>query len=110
MQRSAARKTLVDAVEQHATHQATGWIPGSRYRNLHVAVLLERLVTRRFAFPAFVLAYRYADKPYRAIVHGQSAACVVGEAPYSWARIALAVVGAVALLAVITAIVIAFQS
>ena len=33
---------------------------------------------------------------YRAIVHGQDPDCVIGEAPLSWARVALAVLAAAA--------------
>lgn len=101
VQRSAARKTIVDAVEASAAHHAQAWIPGSRYRNLHAAVLLRKLHTKRLAFPTYVLAYRYDDKLYRAVVHGQDAACVMGKAPYSWTKIALVVAAAVALIAIV---------
>ncbi len=97
VQRSAARQTIVAAVEGAAAGHARGWIPGSRYRNLHLSVLLRKLFTRRYAFPTYVLAYRYRDRVYRAIVHGQDARCVVGQAPYSIAKI-VAVIGAILLL------------
>jgi len=66
-----------------------GHIPGSRYRNVHVSVLLHALETRRVALPSYVLAYRYNGKSYRAVIHGQNADCVTGKSPISWAKVAL---------------------
>jgi hypothetical protein len=109
VQRSAARRTIVEAVEAATAQHAQGWIPGSRYRNLHVSVLLRRLFTRRFAFPTYVLAYRYQDKLYRALVHGQDGSCVVGEAPLSVVKIVLSVLALLAAVAIAIGIVIALQ-
>src|SRR5262249_46489934 len=86
-QRSAARKIVALAIEATAAAQLQqGAIPGSRFRNVHAAVLLEGLSTRRFLLPAYVLAYRYDNKVYRAIVHGQDARCVFGSAPRSYLK------------------------
>jgi hypothetical protein len=106
-QRSAARAKIVAAIEAIAEEQLTqGSIPGRRFRNVHAAVLLERLTTRRYLLPAWVLAYRYKGSLYRSVVHGQDSSLVLGEAPVSWAKILLlvgviaaVVVGVVALLA-----------
>ena len=95
-QRSAARAKIVSAIEQIAEQELTrGHIPGSRFRNVHAAVLLQRLTTRRYLLPAWVLAYRYKGSLYRSVVHGQDPSLVLGEAPVSWAKILL-LVGAVA--------------
>ena len=72
-----------------------GSLPGKRHRKLSVALLLRRLVTRRLAFPAWVMAYRYRGKPYRAVICGQDASIVIGSAPYSWWKI-LGVAAAIA--------------
>jgi hypothetical protein len=99
-QRSAARRIVVRAIEATAANRLRqGIIPGSTYRNVHVAVLLEGLVTRRFLLPAFVLAYRYDGKLFRAIVHGQDAGCVFGDVPKSFWKILLVVVGGLLLVA-----------
>ncbi len=108
VQRSAARHIITQAMSGAAADQAAGWVPGSRRRNLHVCVLPRRLITRRFAFPAYVLAYRYGGKLYRAIIHGQDASRVLGSSPKSALKIAL-VVGGVALAVLVgIAFVIAF--
>lgn len=91
-QRSAARRTLIEAIQGTAAARLTqGHIPGSSFRHVHVAVVLHGFTTRRAALPSYILAYRYRDKVYRAIVHGQEGRCVFGEAPYSVVKIALVV-------------------
>jgi hypothetical protein len=93
-QRSAARARIVAAIEAIAEQELTqGFIPGSRFRHVHAAVLLERLTTRRYLLPAWVLAYRYKGSLYRSVVHGQDRSLVLGEAPISWAKILLLVGG-----------------
>jgi hypothetical protein len=105
-QRSAARKIVVAAIEATAAARLQeGAIPGSRFRNVHVAVVLEALTTRRFLLPAYVLAYRYDKKLFRAVVHGQEAGCVIGSAPRSVWKIALVVLGVIFLIVVAIAIV-----
>ncbi len=105
LQRSAARKKILEAVEAVASAQLQrGHIPGSRFRNVHTSVLLERLATRRMALPTWVLTYRYKGSLYRALVHGQDPALAFGAAPLSWAKIALVALAGVALVALIFAL------
>jgi hypothetical protein len=103
VQRSAARRTVASALQRMAADEVYEDVPGSRVRNLHVAVLPERLRTRRLGFPAWVLAYHYRDRVYRAIVHGQDAECVHGEAPLAIGTIAAAVVMGLVIIAAIVA-------
>ncbi|HTJ80845.1 MAG TPA: zinc ribbon domain-containing protein [Polyangiaceae bacterium] len=106
VERSAARaKVLAAAYDLASAELQSGHIPGSSFRNVKVSALLDGLVTRRFALPAYVFVYRYDDRPYRAVVHGRHASIVMGDAPLSWTRIALVVVGGIALVAAIVAIV-----
>ncbi len=101
VQRSAARKAIANALTRAARGQAKEWVPGSRMRKLKVAVLPKKLSSDRLAFPAYVLAYRYHGKLYRAVVNGQDASVVVGNAPYSIARIAAVVGTIIAVIAII---------
>jgi hypothetical protein len=95
--RSGARRQILAAVEAKAREEVERTsVPGSRRRNVHVAVVLSSLETRRYALPAYVLAYRYRKKLYRVVVHGQDAGVVLGAAPVSVVKVAL-VVGAVLL-------------
>lgn len=101
VQRSSARERIVEAATAVASDQVVGGhIPGSRHRNVHLSLLLEGLRTRRCAFPAYVMAYRYRGDLYRAVVSGHDEAKVLGKAPYSMAKI-LSVIGGAALLVVL---------
>ncbi len=110
VQRSAARLILARAIERTAAGHARQWVPGTTCRNLKVAVLLQRLTTRRLALPSYVLAYRYRDELYRVVVHGQDASRIVGDSPISVWKILLviaAVLGAIGLVLAIAMIAIA---
>lgn len=105
-QRSAARKTVLSAIEAAAVGRLQqGTIPGSRFRNVKVGVMLESMTTHRVVLPVWVLAYRYRGTPYRALVNGQHAGVVTGKSPLSTWKVLL-VVGAVAaiLLAIFAAV------
>jgi hypothetical protein len=105
VQRSQARERVAGAVVSLSRSIVEGQhVPGSRTRNVHVAPLLRGLVTRRYAFPAWVMAYRYRGDVYRAVVHGQDERVVVGEAPWSVLRIALAIVGGLVAIGVLVAV------
>jgi hypothetical protein len=108
VQRSAARRRIVDTIEVMAADdlRRNGHIPGSRFRNVHASVLLSRLVTRRMVLPAWVTAYRYGGTIYRTIVHGQDPSVVMGEAPVSTGKVLL-VVGAVIAVIVLIALLVA---
>ncbi len=99
-QRSAARAQVADAIADRARVGVQDAIPGHRYRNIHVACLVERQTTERVALPAWVLAYRYRGRPYRAIVHGQRG-IVFGRSPVDWTKVARLAVLASAIAAVI---------
>lgn len=104
LQRSAARKKILESIEATAAAQLQrGHIPGQRFRNVHTSVLLERLVTRRMALPTWVLTYRYKGALYRALVHGQDPQLAFGDAPLSWAKVALVAIAGVALIVAIFA-------
>jgi hypothetical protein len=103
VQRSAARSIVVGAIEQTAAARLVreGHIPGTNVRNVHASVLLRSLRTERVALCAYVLAYRYKGKSYRAVVHGQDARYTFGQAPYSVGKIALVVLGGLFALALL---------
>ncbi len=105
VQRSAARRNVVEALEGEAAARITtnGVVPGSRFRNVHVAVLLRSLSTRRIVLPAYVLSYRYRGEVHRAIVHGQDARLTFGSAPWSYRKIAAVVLVVALVVAAIVA-------
>ncbi|WP_437682624.1 zinc ribbon domain-containing protein [Sorangium sp. So ce131] len=105
-QRSAARKIVSERIAASAEAALKqGVIPGSTFRNVHVAVLLRALETRRVALPSYVLAYRYSGRSYRAVVHGQDGRRVTGTAPIAWGKVALVIAGALAVVVLVIAVV-----
>jgi hypothetical protein len=80
-QRSAARAAIHTALDVQAAARVRSNVPGTRIRNLHVASMLESQLTDRLALPAWIVTYRYRDRRYRAIVHGQRPDVVVGKTP-----------------------------
>jgi len=106
LQRSAARKHVHRAIEAAARTRVERHVPGNRFRNVHVACLVEGQTTSRIALPAWVLSYRYRGAPYRAVVHGQREHIVFGKSPIDWSKVAR-VISYVA--AVVVAIIIALM-
>lgn len=107
LQRSLARQRVTDALLATAAQrlQQEHVIPGGRYRNVRVAALLRGLTTHRVVLPAYVLAYQYRGKVYRAIVHGTDARLTFGDAPLSWRTILGITLAAVLVITLIVAIV-----
>ena len=106
VQRSQARQRLLTAIDSIAAGRVQrGEAPGSRFRNVHVACLLTDFDTRRLGLPAWVMAYRYGERVYRVVISGQDSAVALGRAPYSWSRIALAVLGVLLLTALVAMLV-----
>ena len=104
--RSSARAKVRAMLEQIAAARLrNGHIPGRRFRNLHVSVMLRRLARKRFAFPAYVLAYRYRGKLYRVVISGQDESCLIGTAPYSVAKILMVVFGGLGMLLALIALI-----
>jgi hypothetical protein len=108
-QRSAARSYVHERITAAARVRIEPRIPGRRYRNVRVACLLERQTTERVALPAWILAYRYRGKPYRAIVHGQRAEIVLGRSPIDWAKLGKLAALVAVLAAIIVAVVLVAQ-
>jgi hypothetical protein len=97
IRRSAARQRVAEAMGRLAEHRVKdGFIPGTRFRRFSAAILLRRLVTLRYAFPAWVIAYRYRGRLFRTVVSGQDTTRILGRAPYSVWKI-LGALGAVLL-------------
>jgi hypothetical protein len=92
MARSFARATIVGAIQKRTEARIkAGEIPGSRLRNLHTAIHLRGLSTRRVALPAYVIAYRYRGALYRTVISGQDPTCAIGEAPRSIGKLVLVI-------------------
>ena len=90
--RSVARSRIVEAIRSLAEARIKGQeAPGTRFRNFHASIQLRGLRTRRVAFPAYAIAYRYRNRLYRTVISGQDPACVIGQTPISVLKVALLV-------------------
>ena len=110
VQRSHARKQVAYALEQMARQRVQqSEIPGTKFRKLQVSLVLQNLVTRRLSFPAYVMAYRYKGQLYRLVISGQDKTLLIGNAPYSQAKIAIVTLGVVGLLAIVFLLIVIAQ-
>ncbi|MEO1616265.1 MAG: hypothetical protein AAFV88_10475 [Planctomycetota bacterium] len=106
VQRSQARMQVLGAIDQLAAQRVQAqFIPGTNFRNTKVSTLLQRLVTDRYALPAYVLAYRYKDQLYRVVICGQDARVVLGKSPKSPWKILAVVLMVIAILLIILAVI-----
>lgn len=105
-QRSFARGHLMRGIKQRAAQYVEhNCVPGTRVRKVGVSMRIEGLHTRRVALPVWILAWRYGDQVYRAVISGQDPETIHGKLPISWARIGLIALGLVGLVALVAAVV-----
>jgi DNA-directed RNA polymerase subunit RPC12/RpoP len=72
-------------------------VPGDTYRNLAVHASYRDLSFKQILTPVWLAAYTYRGKPYQVVVNGVSGR-ISGRRPWSWIKIALAILaGLVAL-------------
>ncbi|MBB3207464.1 putative RNA-binding Zn-ribbon protein involved in translation (DUF1610 family) [Rhodopirellula rubra] len=108
--RSQARQQVLAAIERTAADRIRAHhIPGTSFRKVRVAIVLRRLITRRYSLPAYVLAYRYRDELYRVVICGQNARFIVGSSPFSYAKLFL-LVGGIILVVLFFAVIAAASS
>jgi hypothetical protein len=67
-------------------------------------VRLENLTSEPVLVPVWIMAYRYRESVYRFLINGQTGR-PWGQAPFSWIKVTIAVLIAIAVLAIIGIIV-----
>ncbi|MCK6480594.1 MAG: primosomal protein N' (replication factor Y) - superfamily II helicase [Planctomycetes bacterium] len=72
--------------------RCAGDVPGDTHRDLSVNTTLSELRYRHALLPVWVAAYSFRGKVFRFLVNGQTGE-VQGEAPWSWVKITLLVLG-----------------
>jgi LSD1 subclass zinc finger protein len=101
--RRGARPAARRRIEELEAGRCDAFVPGNS-RNVHVNVLVTDLTSDPVLVPVWINAYRWKERTFRFLVNGQTGE-VVGRAPRSALKFALAVlavvlvVGAVLLLA-----------
>ncbi|MBI5218816.1 MAG: hypothetical protein HY958_07795 [Bacteroidia bacterium] len=90
-------KTKMDPVIDNTIRQDIG---GDHQRINTKSVTYSDITFKHILLPLWISAYRYNNKPFRFLINGRTGE-VQGERPYSWIKITLAVVVAVASIAAI---------
>lgn len=93
--------------EQHG--RCGGDVPGDTQRALEVRSTYSALTWKHVLLPVWIAAYRYHGEIYRFLVNGQTGE-VQGKAPYSYIKIALAVLAVAAAIALAVLLVLANPS
>ncbi len=79
-------------MEATQTQRCSGDVPGDTQRDLRVQNTVSDVRWKLVLLPVWSLTYRHGGKTFAVLIHGQSGR-VVGDAPYSWLKIAALVVG-----------------
>jgi hypothetical protein len=86
-----AREKMARVIERDVRFD----IGGDRQRVQDIATDTSDVTVKHILLPVWVAAYKYRGKSYRFVVNGQSGQ-VRGERPWSWVKITLAVLAALA--------------
>lgn len=78
-------------------------VPGDTHRNLHVNADYSGQTFKHILVPVWLLSYVYGRRSYQVIANGCTGA-LAGDRPYSWVKILLAVLAALALIGLIVAV------
>jgi hypothetical protein len=92
--------TAQKSMERTQAGRCGGDVPGDTRRNLSVDNVFSDITFKHVLLPVWIAAYRYRDRVYRFLVNGQTGE-VKGDAPLSWAKIALFTLAMVALAALL---------
>jgi hypothetical protein len=74
-------------------------VPGDTQRNLQVQSDFSQQTFKHVLVPLWIVAYNYGSQPYQVLMNGQTGR-VAGKHPYSWVKIAFAVLAALIALAI----------
>jgi hypothetical protein len=78
-------------------------VPGDTHRNLVVRTSYSGVAYKNALLPIWIAAYQYGGTAYRFIVNGVTGKAS-GTAPWSWVKIAAAVLAAIAVIALVLAV------
>lgn len=95
-----AKERIDTAIQQDVRRR----IGGDKQRVSSIDSRYDAITYKHVLLPVWMLVYRYQDKPYRVFVNAATGE-VQGERPWSWIKITLAVVGVIALVAGVIALI-----
>ncbi len=95
IERDEALATCQQEFYQREQQNVADHLPGDTHRGLHVETRFEKANSDLALLPIYLLSYRYRDKLYRFLLNGQTGK-TAGDKPLSGWRVAVAVVGGLA--------------
>jgi DNA-directed RNA polymerase subunit RPC12/RpoP len=84
-------KAALARVEKSQESRCSADVPGDTQRSLRVANKISDVRWKHVLLPLWTVSYRFGGQRYAVLINGQNGR-VVGDAPYSWVKIALLVV------------------
>jgi hypothetical protein len=75
-------------------------VPGDTYRNLQVFAQYSNRTFKHVLLPIWLLTYTFGSRVFQVLVNGYTGV-IAGRRPYSWIKIALAVLAAAAAIGII---------
>ena len=75
-------------------------VPGDTQRNLQVDADYSQQTFKHVLVPLWIVAYNYGSRTFQVLVNGQTGR-IAGKHPYSWVKIALAILAALIVLMII---------
>ena len=86
-----------EAMQAKLRTLCAGQVPGDTQRNLQVEATWRGSTFKHVLVPVWVVHYTYGSRTFQVVANGYTGA-IAGEQPYSWVKIALAVVAVLVLL------------
>lgn len=97
-----AQAQNLEAMRASVRAMASSQVPGDTQRNLQVAADFTGRTFKHVLVPVWLVSYRFQGKPYQVVVNGWTGT-IAGERPWSWVKIAVAVILALIVFAIIAA-------
>jgi hypothetical protein len=96
-----------DTVRKETNKRCGSDVPGDTYSSLKVKTSISDHTYKHILLPIWISSYIYRKKTYRFLINGQTGECR-GEKPYSWIKIALAILAGLAAIGIAAGIIYAF--
>jgi hypothetical protein len=97
----AASKTSREAMDATIREMCASQVPGDTHRNLVVDATYRDQTFKHVLVPVWLMTYTYGARSYQVVVNGVTGV-MSGSRPWSWVKIALAVLAVIALLTLIS--------
>ena len=97
---AAAQNARARAWTRRSAQLCSAQVPGDTQRNLQVDADYSQQTFKHVLVPLWIVAYNYGSRTFQVLVNGQTGR-IAGKHPYSWVKIALAILAALIVLMII---------